>query len=274
MRRKQLPMAPGLLISTGGLIVFAGLALAVMPEFSGGIYLPQNNLVTEFDQDINESLHKINQEAPAGVSIFNDITDFGSYFWIKRLAAAVALAVVVASVCLVILRRKSIRLPVRCTMLVMAWILVMAVGEMLNMGLKEYVKRARPPYHEAAHTSGYSFPSGHSMAAFIAYGMLAYILIQLIPHRRGRRAMVGALAGLVLLIGFSRMFLGAHWLSDVVGGFAAGACWLGLCITAIEIIPGMGRAAGRVALAAGEAVNQVPEPAALSPQPVFPDKTL
>ena len=78
----------------------------------------------------------------------------------------------------------------------------------------------------------------------------------------------------MLLIGFSRMFLGAHWLSDVVGGFAAGACWLGLCITAIEIIPGMGRAAGRVALAAGEAVNQVPEPAALSPQPVFPDKTL
>jgi len=273
MRHRQLPMAPGLLVSMGGLVVFAAIALAVRPEFSGSIYQPRNNVVTEFDQDISESLHKINQEAPVGVSIFNDITEFGSYFWIKRLAAVVGLSLVVVSVCLVILRRKPIRLPVRCTMLVMAWILVMAVGEMLNMELKGYVKRARPPYHEAAHATGYSFPSGHSMAAFIAYGMLAYILIHLIPHRRGRQAVVGALAGLVLSIGFSRMFLGAHWLSDVVGGFAAGACWLGLCITAIEIIPGMSRAAGRVAVA-GEVANRVSEPAILSPQPVFPDKTL
>jgi undecaprenyl-diphosphatase len=169
---------------------------------------------------------------------------------------------------------KSIRAPIRCTMLVLAWMLVMAVGDTLNGGLKEYVKRARPPYHEAAHASGYSFPSGHSMAAFVAYGMLAYILIQLIHHRRSRRAAVGVLAGLVLLIGFSRMFLGVHWLSDVVGGFAAGACWLGLCITVLEIIPGMGRAAGRVTLAAGEVAKQSTEPALLSREPVLPDKTL
>jgi undecaprenyl-diphosphatase len=258
----------------GGLLVFVGIAFAVKPELSGSIYLPRNNVVTEFDQDVNESLHKINQETPLGVSVFSDVTEFGSYFWIKRLAAMIGLILVVASVCLVIVRRKSIRLPVRCTMLVVAWILVMAVGEMLNLGLKDYVKRARPPYHEAAHASGYSFPSGHSMAAFVAYGMLAYILIQLIPNRRSRRAAVGVLTGLVLLVGFSRVFLGAHWLSDVVGGFAAGACWLGLCITAIEIIPGMGRAAGRVTLAAGEVAKQATEPAVLSPEPVLPDKTL
>src|SRR5437588_787569 len=111
MRRRRLPMAPGLLISTGGLIFFAGLALAVRPEFRGSTYQPRNNVVTEFDQDISESLHKINQDAPVGVSIFNDITELGSYFWIKRLAAVVGLSLVVVSVCLVILRRKSIRLP-------------------------------------------------------------------------------------------------------------------------------------------------------------------
>src|SRR5260370_33874489 len=113
MRHRQLPMAPGLLISTGGLIVFAGLALAVMPEFSGGIYLPQNNLVTEFDQDINESLHKINQEAPAGGSIFNDITHFRSEFWNKRLRPAVALADAAASVGPVSLRVKLSAVRVR-----------------------------------------------------------------------------------------------------------------------------------------------------------------
>ena len=74
----------------------------------------------------------------------------------------------------------------------------MAVGEMLNMELKEYIKRARPPYHEA-NATGYSFPSGHSMAALIAYGMLAYILIRLIPHWKTRGVMVAGLAGLVLL---------------------------------------------------------------------------
>jgi membrane-associated phospholipid phosphatase len=274
MRRRQLSMGPGLLVSMGGLVIFAGIAVAVRPEFSGSTYLPQNNVVTEFDQDLNESLHKINQESPVGVSLFNDITDFGSSYWIKRIAAVTALALVVISVCLVILRRQSIGLPIRCTMLVLAWMLVMTAGDTLNGGLKEYIKRARPPYHEPAHTSGYSFPSGHSMAAFIAYGMLAYILIQMIPHRRSRQAAVSALTILVLLIGFSRMFLGAHWLSDVVGGFAAGACWLGLCITAIEIIPGMRRASKLAASAAEEALQQVSEPPALSPQPVLPDKTL
>lgn len=274
MGRKQLPMTSGLLVSLGGLVLFAGMTLAVRPETSGSIYQPRNNVVTEFDQEINESLHKINQESPAGVSIFNDITDFGSSFWIKRIAAVVALAVVLISVGLVILRRRSITLPLRCTLLVLAWMLVMSLGELLNVELKEFVKRARPPYHEAAHTSGYSFPSGHSMAAFIAYGMLAYILVRLIPHRRSRQAVAGALAILVLLVGFSRMFLGAHWLSDVVGGFAAGACWLGLCITAIEIIPGMRRAASRAASAAEEIVQHASEPAALVSEPILPDKTL
>jgi undecaprenyl-diphosphatase len=273
MRRRQLPIAPGLLVSLGGLILFAGITIAVGPDLSGS-NLPRNNVVTEIDQDINESLHKINQESPAGVVIFNDITTFGSSFWIKRIAAVVALAFVVISVGLVILRRRSITLPLRCTILVLAWMLVMSLGELLNVELKEFVKRARPPYHEAAHTSGYSFPSGHSMAAFIAYGMLAYILVRLIPHRRSRQAVAGALATLVLLVGFSRMFLGAHWLSDVVGGFAAGACWLGLCITAIEIIPGTSRAASRAASAAEVIVQQAPEPAALIPEPILPDKTL
>src|SRR5260370_28349457 len=72
------------------------------------------------------------------------------------------------------------------------------------------------------------------MAAFIAYGMRAYLLTLAIPRRRIQFAVVLLLGSVVLLVGFSRIYLGAHWFSDVVGGFAAGAGWLGFCICLIE----------------------------------------
>jgi undecaprenyl-diphosphatase len=265
--------APALLASLGSLGIFAILAFFVRPVVNGGESQPANNFVTDFDQQVNETLHHLNQESPQGVSLFSDIAGFGSYFWIKRFAAVIGLAIVFVSVLLVMARRKSIHLLILCAALVLAWIGMMAVGEMLNMELKEYIKRTRPPYHEA-NATGYSFPSGHSMAALIAYGMLAYILIRLIPHRKTRGVMVTSLAALVLLIGFSRVFLGAHWLSDVVGGFAAGICWLGLCLTTIEIIPGIRRAADRATQAAAKVAKPEPEPALLAPESVFPDKTL
>jgi membrane-associated phospholipid phosphatase len=274
MKSKRLPMAPGLLVSVAACGFFAVLAVCVMPRADGVERVPQDNFITGFDQEINEGLHKVNQESPVGVSIFSDITDWGTYPRIKLLAVVVGLTLVLISMLPVLRGTKTIETPIRCALLVVAWILMMAIGEILNVGLKESFQRARPPYHAAAHTSGYSFPSGHSMAAFIAYGMLAYIVIQVIPHRRARWGLVGGLVGLVLLIGFSRIFLGAHWVTDVAGGFAAGACWLGLCISAIEGIPGLRRAAVSLASSADNTGSQVLESPVLSAQAVFPDKTL
>jgi membrane-associated phospholipid phosphatase len=274
MKRSRLPRLKSWYISLAALSVFVLLAVLVKPPMDGGEPALQHNFVTQFDQEINETAHRLNQESPLGVSVFNDITEFGSYYWIKRLALVVTLALVFVSELLVIVRGKSIRLPVLCTVLVLTWILVMALGEILNLELKDYVRRARPPYHEAAHASGYSFPSGHSMAAIIAYGMLAYVLAVVIPHRRIRRGLIVGFGVLVFLIGFSRVFLGAHWASDVVGGFAAGGCWLGLCIAVIETIRGMQASARRAVLKAETTVTLQPEPPMLAPEPVFPDKTL
>jgi undecaprenyl-diphosphatase len=69
------------------------------------------------------------------------------------------------------------------------------------------------------------------MGSVVGYGLLVYLLLlPLLRRRRDRLAVVLAVTTLVLLIGFSRVYLRAHYLSDVIGGFALGAAWLGVCI--------------------------------------------
>jgi len=102
-----------------------------------------------------------------------------------------------------------------------------AGGQGVVYGLKALFHRARP---EATFASlGYSFPSGHAFAAVTLYGMLAYWLMQ--RAEPSHRIWIGSGAALlILLIGFSRVFLGVHYLSDVAAGFAAGLPWLWGCL--------------------------------------------
>jgi membrane protein DedA with SNARE-associated domain/membrane-associated phospholipid phosphatase len=98
---------------------------------------------------------------------------------------------------------------------------------LLSNLVKLLVHRQRPPAVEAiGHWTGYAFPSGHVTHATAVYGMLAALLAAATP-RWGRK--VAAWTGAVLvvaLIAFSRLYLGAHWLTDVLGGIALGAAWL------------------------------------------------
>jgi membrane-associated phospholipid phosphatase len=80
---------------------------------------------------------------------------------------------------------------------------------------------------------GVSFPSGHSMVALVTYGMLTYFVIASIRLTDVKRTLsILAATAFVLLIGFSRIYLGVHSVSDVVLGFAAGSVWLAVCIFA------------------------------------------
>jgi len=107
----------------------------------------------------------------------------------------------------------------------LALLLAAAGGQGVVYGLKALFHRARPDVAFAS--LGYSFPSGHSFAAVTLYGMLAYWLVCADP-RRGAWVWSGA-ALLILLIGFSRVFLGVHYASDVAAGFASGLPWLWGC---------------------------------------------
>lgn len=92
--------------------------------------------------------------------------------------------------------------------------------------VKIVVARPRPEVDEPIiHAFGKSFPSGHSMQAVVCYGAL---LLVFLPLLKGvwRRVAISATVTLALLIGFSRLSLGVHYITDVVGGYVLGAAWL------------------------------------------------
>jgi len=108
-------------------------------------------------------------------------------------------------------------------------------GTLLNVLLKYVFQRARPSFDEPLLTlTTYSFPSGHTANAAALYGLLGCWLW---VHHRGSRARVATVAGaclMVALVGTSRMYLGVHYLSDVLAATASTCAWLAVCITAMS----------------------------------------
>ncbi|MBI4304914.1 MAG: phosphatase PAP2 family protein [Chloroflexi bacterium] len=91
------------------------------------------------------------------------------------------------------------------------------------------VQRERPPaelVNAADSFGGLGFPSGHAFQAVLLFGILAFLASDLIKNRIWRRLLQGALVMLVIAIGISRVYLGAHWTSDVVGGYLWGTAFL------------------------------------------------
>ncbi|NPV08693.1 MAG: phosphatase PAP2 family protein [Anaerolineae bacterium] len=105
--------------------------------------------------------------------------------------------------------------------------LAAAGGGLLSLVVKEMVHRPRPEVVEAlVKVDSFSFPSGHALLAMAFYGAVALLLAPSVRTRCGRMAIYGLTGAVLLLIGVSRLHLGVHYLSDVVGGYALGAAWL------------------------------------------------
>ena len=110
----------------------------------------------------------------------------------------------------------------------------------LSGAIKTLTHRARPPATQAiGHWTGYAFPSGHTTKATAVYGMLAALLAAATP-RWGRKVALWTAATLVAgLVGLSRLYLGASWLTDVLGGLALGAAWLFVLLSVTRILGGL-----------------------------------
>jgi undecaprenyl-diphosphatase len=113
------------------------------------------------------------------------------------------------------------------------WIALVAVpgGMLLNVLLKYTFERARPVEYALLHLPTYSFPSGHAVNATVFYGVLAGSLLCSVRHWPTRSLVLVLAAGMVVLVALSRVYLGVHYLGDVLAGIAEGVAWLGACIT-------------------------------------------
>ena len=116
------------------------------------------------------------------------------------------------------------------------FLLVTGAGALiLDPVLKSLVGRLRPVVaHPIAHGIGNSFPSGHALGSIVCYGA---VLLVFLPAARGRwrTVFITAIVALVALIGISRILLGVHYVSDVIGAWAVGIAWLGLTTFAFEL---------------------------------------
>ena len=110
-------------------------------------------------------------------------------------------------------------------------------GNLLNFCLKHLIQRGRPVFDDPIFSlPTYSFPSGHAMASTVFYGLLA--VYASVNARHGYATCIGIAAAvfMVALVSFSRVYLGLHYLSDVMAGIAEGIAWLAFCFAALHYI--------------------------------------
>jgi membrane-associated phospholipid phosphatase len=158
---------------------------------------------------------------PALTRIGRVVTFFGSVGFVAVAASGVAIFLIV---------RKS-------WYQLLALTLAVGGGSLLNILLKHFFHRQRPVLENPLLTlTSFGFPSGHTMGSTLFYGVLAIFVAQSVRPWRWR-AVAFCLASLaVALVGLSRIYLGAHYLTDVVGAIAVGLAWLAFCWTGVETL--------------------------------------
>lgn len=115
--------------------------------------------------------------------------------------------------------------------------LTMLGGSALNILLKHLFHRQRPVLENPLVTlSSFGFPSGHTMGATLLYGFFALLAAQSLKTWRERMSVSIAAGLMIAAVGWSRIYLGAHYLTDVLAAIAAAAAWLALCWTTVEVL--------------------------------------
>jgi undecaprenyl-diphosphatase len=203
------------------LLAGAALALVAVP-FGLLLFLVQDKWspLLRADTGARDDLHRYAVDHGPFVTAMRVLSTIGSTtVWLAIFAAVVAW----------LLWRRLPRLAL--------FVVVTVAGSWaLNLVVKAAVHRARPVLpNPVAHASGLSFPSGHAQAAFVGCAVLLLVLMPLLRGAWRAIAVVGA-ALLTIGIGFSRVALGVHYVSDVLAGYALGAAWVAAMIAAFNAL--------------------------------------
>ena len=204
-RRSRAPLALGI-----------GLILVALAGFGGIAYVTRNGAFAPADQVFLDAIRT--HVSAQAIKEFSWITWFGD---------ARTLALLCIGTAAVLLARGDRALAVG--------MLVSAIGNgVLSVALKRLFDRSCPRLEMGEHP-GHSlcFPSGHTSGAVVVYGMLAYTLIRTLP-RRWHLAVLMSATTLIFTIGCSRVFVQAHFPSDVLAGFASGGAWLAVVVVCTE----------------------------------------
>jgi len=105
---------------------------------------------------------------------------------------------------------------------------------LLNRLLKAIFRRERPSVFRLAEETGYSFPSGHAMVSIGYYGYIIYLIYKYVKNKKARNIIISLLALLILLIGISRIYLGVHYVTDIIGAYIIGLVYLYIFIKKTE----------------------------------------
>ena len=143
------------------------------------------------------------------------ITNFGGAIFL------IALTIVL----LVLIKNKKIGISIFSNLVIVT---------ILNQLLKAILQRPRPTEYRIVEETGYSFPSGHSMVSMAFYGYLIYLIYKYVKNKYIKWISIVLLSILVCSIGISRIYLGVHYTSDVLGGFLISMSYLVIYISAVN----------------------------------------
>ena len=200
-----------------GFLLIAGSA-ALFVEIAG--LLGNGKTLGQLDQVLSDTLRAT--LSTDSVLVFAALTHLGDPLTLTVLGAVVAILLAWQ----------------RCYGLCISWIFALAGNAVLNPFLKNIFQRIRPVHDEGRiFADGWSFPSGHTSGSVVSYGMLAYVLVRLLPPRwsGARMPAVMLMVAIAFTTGISRVFIQVHFASDVLAGFASGTAWLAMCIGASEL---------------------------------------
>ena len=110
----------------------------------------------------------------------------------------------------------------------------LGLSALVNFTIKQIIQRPRPVGHRIIDESGYSLPSGHSMVSMAFYGFLIYLIYKNVKNKYLKTVLIVLLTILIISIGVSRIYLGVHYVSDVLAGFLVAIAYLVIFIHAIN----------------------------------------